>query len=273
MKRVSEYTKMKVLAAVEMAEGKTIRERIRQATTLDFHDEEGLCHRFTWRTIETWRTRYQKHGRTVVAPRDRSDKGKTRKIEPEQVLEAIEQARAFLRPGFKLSELYRLCIERGLLIRDQIAPNTFRRIVKAHEMLKPEVEVTDKRRLAFSKAHANEIFLREDSRKVLADNTFRFAAIRWEAPRDLRHREIQLRHHVDERGKPAAPLIVYYQNQRQGQATPVDFLANDRPSPSSTTPTCSTSSTCANSGCYWRSFPKTTTSSFSARPRSSPASS
>ena len=157
MKNPSEYVKMRVLAAIEMAEGKTITERIRRVSELTFEDEEGQRHRFTFRTIETWRLRYKKHGFTAVCPKERSDKGKTRKISPERLLEAIEQARPFFRGGdFNLAELYRTCIEKGLLRREQIAPNTFRRLVKQLELLKADKDVTNKRRLAFAKAHANE---------------------------------------------------------------------------------------------------------------------
>lgn len=150
---------MRVLAAVDMAEGKTIRERIRKVSELFFEDEEGQRHRFTWRTIETWRVRYNKHGYTAVQSRPRSDKGKTRKIHPEQVLEAIEQAKPFFHSNdFRLSELYRMCIEKGLLRRAQIAPNTFRRIVAQYQMIRPDHEVTSKARLAFSKRYANEMW-------------------------------------------------------------------------------------------------------------------
>lgn len=157
MRNPTEYVKMRVLAAIDMAEGKTITERIRQVSALSFEDEEGKRHRFTFRTIETWRLRYKKHGFTAVCPKERSDKGKTRKVSPEQLLEAIEQVKPFFRgDGFNLAEVYRRCIEKGLLRRDQIAPNTFRRLVKQFDLLKPDKEATNKRRLAFAKRHANE---------------------------------------------------------------------------------------------------------------------
>ncbi|MCC5807755.1 MAG: transposase [Opitutales bacterium] len=106
---------------------------------------------------QTWRLRYKKHGFTAVCPKERSDKGKTRKVPPEQLLEAIEQVKPFFRGSdFNLAELYRRCIEKGLLRRDQIAPNTFRRLVNRLELLKPDKEATNKLRLAFAKRHANE---------------------------------------------------------------------------------------------------------------------
>jgi transposase InsO family protein len=58
----------------------------------------------------------------------------------------------------KLALLYRLCIEAGLLTRSQIAPNTFRRVVKQYELLTPDPECSNKLRLAFAKAHANDLW-------------------------------------------------------------------------------------------------------------------
>lgn len=54
--------------------------------------------------------------------------------------------------------VYRLCIEDGVLTRSQIAPNTFRRIVKKYELLKADPDCSNKVRLAFAKAHANEMW-------------------------------------------------------------------------------------------------------------------
>lgn len=158
MQHVTEYVKLRVLAAIDLAEGKSIRERIRAVAQRPFVDEHGREHRFTWRTIETWRTRYNKHGLTVVCPKPRRDKGRFRKIEPEAVQEAVDEARAHLRPGFRLSQLYRVCIERGLLRRERIAPNTFRRIVRRYQMLKRDAETDSKHRLAFAKRYANEMW-------------------------------------------------------------------------------------------------------------------
>jgi len=57
-----------------------------------------------------------------------------------------------------LALLYRLCIEAGSLTRRQIAPNTFRRLVKQYELLKSDADCTGKVRMAFAKAHANEMW-------------------------------------------------------------------------------------------------------------------
>jgi transposase InsO family protein len=158
MKRVSSYLKMRVLGAIESAPGNTIVARIRHVSQQVFLDEDGQRFQFTWRTIQTWYSRYKKDGITTVKPKPRSDKGKTRKMTPEEVLEAIEQVRGSFRGPYNVTAFYRACIEHGLLERERIAPNTFRRVVKAHELLKPDTEVQSKRRLAFAKAHTNELW-------------------------------------------------------------------------------------------------------------------
>jgi transposase InsO family protein len=156
MQRVSSYLKMRVLGAIESAPGSTVVARIRHVSEQPFVDEDGQRFQFTWRTIQTWYSRYKKDGTTTVLPKSRSDKGKTRKMMPEEVLEAIEQVRGNFRGAHNVTAFYRACVEKGLLQR--IAPNTFRRVVKANELLKPDAEVESKRRLAFAKAHANELW-------------------------------------------------------------------------------------------------------------------
>jgi len=158
MQRVSSYLKMRVLGAIESAPGATTVARIRHVSEQAFLDEDGRRFQFTWRTIQTWYSRYKKDGTTSVIGKPRSDKGKTRKMSPEELLEAIEQVRAGFRGPHNVTSIYRACIEKGLLQRERVAPNTFRRIVKAQELLKPDAEVAGKRRLAFAKAHANELW-------------------------------------------------------------------------------------------------------------------
>ena len=61
------------------------------ATKLTFHDEDGTPHVFTWRTIQTWLSIYKQFGVQALVNRPRADKGKPRKLCPEQLQEAIEQ--------------------------------------------------------------------------------------------------------------------------------------------------------------------------------------
>ena len=70
----------------------------------------------------------------------------------------------------------------------------------------------------------DELFFVEEDRKTLADNTFSLHRVRYEAPRDLRSKKIQVRFSRTQRDR----IIVYYKGDRMGQAHPVDMLANDR---------------------------------------------
>jgi putative transposase len=159
MRNPTVYLKMRVLGAIDMAEGKTIRDRIKAVSQMIFTDEEGRPRQFTWSTISTWLCRYQKHGVTVMENQPRSDKGKLRKVAPEDILEAIRKVRPKLHGKTPTRALlYRLCIEQGLLTRSQVAPNTFSRLVNQFEMLKPDTDCANKQRLAFAKAHANEMW-------------------------------------------------------------------------------------------------------------------
>ncbi len=90
MKRPSIYLKMKVLGAIDVAPGKTRDQRIHNVAKMTFLDEEGNAYRFTWRTIQTWYYRYKNHGVTAMDTSSRADKGKPRKVTPEEVLEAIK---------------------------------------------------------------------------------------------------------------------------------------------------------------------------------------
>lgn len=159
MRNPTAYLKMRVLGALDMAEGATERARIQAVSQMTFTDEDGLPRQFTWRTISTWLCRYRKHGVTVMEKQARSDKGKTRKVRPEDILEAIQAARPKTHGRApKRSVLYRLCIEQGLLQRSQIARTTFYRLIRDFELLKPDAEASNKVRMAFAKAHANEMW-------------------------------------------------------------------------------------------------------------------
>lgn len=150
---------MRVLGAIDMAPGKTIQARLQAVSQMTFTDEEGHARQFTWKTIQTWLWRYKTYGVTHMENKARSDKGKIRKVPLEQVAEAVQKVLPKLHcPNPQLATVYRLCIEEGLLTRSQIAPNTFRRVVKEYELLKPDQDCSHKLRLAFAKAHANDMW-------------------------------------------------------------------------------------------------------------------
>jgi len=57
---------------------------------------------------------------------------------------------------------------------------------------------------------------------VKKDNTFSFRSMRYEAPVDLRDRNISIRY---DRHNPER-IVVYYKNERTGVAKPLDLIAN-----------------------------------------------
>lgn len=158
MKQPSVYLKMRVLGAVDTVEGRTRHERVHNVAAMTFLDEEGNERQFTWRTIQTWYYRYKNHGITGMTCQPRADKGATRKVTPEELLEAINAALPHFhgKPTNKMA-LYRFCIENGLLQQDRIAQTTFYRFVREHDLLAPD-DADNKKRLAFSMKHVNQLW-------------------------------------------------------------------------------------------------------------------
>jgi hypothetical protein len=70
----------------------------------------------------------------------------------------------------------------------------------------------------------DELFFVEQDRTVLADNTFSLKNIRFEAPRDLRSRKIQVRFDRARFDR----VVVFFKGERMGEARPLDAVANDR---------------------------------------------
>ena len=158
MKLPSAYLKMRVLGAIDSAAGKTQDQRIKNVAALTFTDEEGYPRCFTWRTIQTWYYRYKNYGITGMTPAPRKDKGQARKVTPEQVMEAINGALPhFHGKHYNKSSLYRFCIEKGLLRRDQIARTTFCRFIREYDLLQNESQ-QNRKRLAFSMQFANQLW-------------------------------------------------------------------------------------------------------------------
>jgi putative transposase len=160
VKHPSAYLRMRVLGAIDLAPGKSIRERIKEVSKTTFTDEEGVACKFTWRTISTWLYRYKVSGITGINTCIRSDKGKTRKISPEQLLEAINQVKPFFntRRRYNKSDIYRKCIELGIIRKDQLAWTTFYRFIKEYDLLKDDPGDNNKKRLAFAMQYANELW-------------------------------------------------------------------------------------------------------------------
>jgi hypothetical protein len=160
MRNPTVYLKMRVLGAIDLAEGNSIAARIKAVSQMTFTDEDGHPRQFTWRTIQTWHYRYKNHGITGMTSQPRKDKGQARKVTPEELLEAINAAKPhFHNQCSNKRALYRFCIENGLLQADRIAQTTFYRFLREYQLLEPESENNlNKKRLAFSMKFANQLW-------------------------------------------------------------------------------------------------------------------
>ena len=204
MKNPSPYLKMRVLGALDTAEGKTRDQRVRHVAGMTFTDEDGHPRSFTWRTIQTWHYRYKNHGITGVTGQPRRDKGQARKVTPEELLEAINQALPhFQQKRFNKMAIYRFCIEKGLLQKCQIAQTTFFRFAREFELFKPQTD-ENKRRLAFSMQYANQLWQADTmfgpyiaGPKGSAQKQARLIAFIDDASRVLCHGEFFLEENID----------------------------------------------------------------------------
>jgi hypothetical protein len=122
MKRISPYLKMQVLGAIDYADGKSRDARIKNVSEMKFRDEHGDCRQFTWRTIQTWYSRYQKHGITTMEIKKRSDTGAARKFTPEELLEAINHVLPFFHGShYNKMQIFRKIIEKGIVSKSLLA--------------------------------------------------------------------------------------------------------------------------------------------------------
>lgn len=158
MKYPTVYLKMRVIGAIEFAIGKSLKEKMKKVAEMTFQDEEGNPRKFTWTTINTWYYRYLKHGVTALEYQPRKDKGIKRKMTPERLLEAIEQALPHFRPNnLNKKAIYRFCIEKGLLRAEECAQTTYYRFIKEYDLWN-RGEIMNKKRLAFSMQYANQLW-------------------------------------------------------------------------------------------------------------------
>lgn len=153
--------RLKVLSAIEYAPGDSLRERIKSVAKRSFRDEHtGIEYRFTWRTISTWVYRFKKHGITTLENKTRSDKNTCRKVPVNELAEAIHELLPQLSRNkqglLPKSVLYRRLLEKGFFQRSQLAPTTFYRRVREHQLLNETV--TQKLRMSFAMRYANELW-------------------------------------------------------------------------------------------------------------------
>ena len=153
--------RLRVLNAVYEAPGTTMRQRIKHVAGQRFADIlNATQHQFTWRTISTWLYRHKKNGITTLQNKTRSDKDAYRKVQVNQLAEALHEVAPSLSPNKSgttpKSVLYRLMLQRGLFTRSQLAPTTFYRMLRTHQLL--DEQAVHKHRLSFAMQFANELW-------------------------------------------------------------------------------------------------------------------
>ena len=150
-----------VLNAVEHTPGHHIRERIKLVAAKTFDDVmTGQRYQFTWRTISTWVYRFKKHGVTTLENKPRSDKDCYRKVQVNQLAEAIHEVLPSLATNkvgiLPKSVLYRVLLQRGLFTQSQLAPTTFYRMLRDNHLL--DEQSVQKHRLSFAMQFVNEMW-------------------------------------------------------------------------------------------------------------------
>ena len=153
--------RLRVLNAAFDTPGITMRERIKFVADKTFTDAQvNQTYRFTWRTISTWVYRYKKNGITTLENKTHSDKDGYRKVHVNQLAEAIHETLPNLAHNkvgvIPRSVLYRVLLSRGLFTRSQLAPTTFYRMMRTHQLL--DDKAVQKQRLSFAMQFANQLW-------------------------------------------------------------------------------------------------------------------
>jgi putative transposase len=153
--------RLQVLNATYNAVGSTMRERIKLVATQTFIDGlSGVRYQFTWRTISTWLYRHKKNGIATLENRTRADKNAYRKVQLNQLAEAIHEVLPTLAHNkvglIPKSVLYRVLLQRQLFTRSQLAPTTFYRMVRKHHLL--DDHAVQKQRLSFAMQFVNQLW-------------------------------------------------------------------------------------------------------------------
>ena len=98
-KKPSLALRLRVLSALDYAPGNSIRARIKAVSERTFADPQtGFSYQFTWRTISTWLYRHKKHGITTLDNKTRADKNTYRKVQVNELAEAISDVLPTLSP-------------------------------------------------------------------------------------------------------------------------------------------------------------------------------
>jgi putative transposase len=154
--------RLRVLSAIDYADGDSIQARIKSVSARTFVDAQThASYQFTWRTISTWLYRFKKHGMTCLDNKTRSDKNTYRKIQVNELAEALNE----ILPTFSKNKvgtipkltLYRQLLKQNYFQRSQLSQTSFYRMLRENELLKSEQ--VEKLRHSFAMQYAKGRFL------------------------------------------------------------------------------------------------------------------
>lgn len=153
--------RLRVLSAVDYAPGDSIQARIKHISTQTFMDQpSGISYQFTWRTISTWLYRFKKNGITSIDSKTRSDKHCYRKVQVNELAEAINEILPNLSHNktgvIPKSVLYRQLMAKNFFQRSQLSQTSFYRMVRENKLLEGENRL--KLRRSFAMQYANEMW-------------------------------------------------------------------------------------------------------------------
>jgi len=153
--------RLRVLSAVDYAPGHSIRARIKKVAERTFTDEQTGCeYQFTWRTISTWLYRFKKNGLTSLDNKTRADKNTYRKVQLNELAEAISEIIPTLSQNksgiIPKSTLYRCLLKKNYFQRSQLSVTSFYRMLRENNLL--DLQTTKKLRLSFAMQFANELW-------------------------------------------------------------------------------------------------------------------
>jgi len=153
--------RMRVLSAVDYAPGNSIRARIKSVSQRTFTDSQSNHeYQFTWRTIETWVYRFKKRGLTSIDNKTRRDKNAYRKVQTNELAEAITDIIPTLSKN-KVGKipkmvLYRKLLQNNYFRRTQLSQTSFYRMVRDNDLL--NFETSKKLRQSFCMQFSNELW-------------------------------------------------------------------------------------------------------------------
>jgi len=111
--------------------------------------------KFSWKTFKSWLRKYRLEGFDGLTPKIRADKGDSRIVD--LYLDQVIRQKFDEFPGLRISGLYRMLIQEGLIQAGSPCEATLRKYIE-NQNLKPKAELL-KPRKKFEKPHINELWL------------------------------------------------------------------------------------------------------------------